>query len=85
MGLVERILTDVSDKPGNPPLLEFALTALWDLWEQQVSSELSHSAYEAIGRVEGALSRHADKVYERLSPAEQKQARRVFVGWFPTL
>jgi hypothetical protein len=29
-GLVERILDDVGEKPGNLPLLEFTLTQLWD-------------------------------------------------------
>ena len=29
-GLVERILDDVGEEPGNLPLLEFALTLLWE-------------------------------------------------------
>jgi predicted Zn-dependent protease with MMP-like domain len=29
-GLVERILDDVGEKPGNLPLLEFTLTQLWE-------------------------------------------------------
>lgn len=75
-GLTERILSEVNDQPGNLPLLEFALTALW---EEQTKGELTHSAYEAVGRVQGALSRHADQVFERLSEEEQARARRVFV------
>lgn len=75
-GLVERILADVSDEPGNLPLLEFALTALW---ERQTQGQLTHAAYEAVGRVEGALSCHADQVFEGLSEVEQAQARHVFV------
>jgi WD40 repeat protein/energy-coupling factor transporter ATP-binding protein EcfA2 len=74
-GLVDRILDDVGDEPGNLPLLEFALT---QLWEQQKTGGLSHEAYEAIGGVEGALARYADQVYERLSEAERDRARRVF-------
>jgi uncharacterized protein YjbI with pentapeptide repeats len=74
-GLVERILIDVGSEPGNLPLLEFALTALW---EQQTRGELTHATYDSIGRVEGALSRHADQVLARLSTAEQEQAQRVF-------
>lgn len=62
--------------PGNLPLVEFALTALW---EQQTQGELMRTAYEAVGRVEGALSRHADEVFEGLSEAEQTQAHQVFV------
>ena len=32
-GLVTRILDDVGEEPGNLPLLEFALTLLWDRME----------------------------------------------------
>ncbi len=75
-GLVERILDDVGDEPGNLPLLEFALTQLWD---RQVGGRLTHAAYEAIGKVEGALARYAEEVYTGLSQPEQEQAQRVLV------
>ena len=75
-GLVARILDDVGGEPGNLPLLEFALT---QLWERQQGGLLTHAAYEAIGEVEGALVRYADRVYEDLSEPEQEQARQVFV------
>jgi WD40 repeat protein len=74
-GLVERILDDVGDEPGNLPLLEFALTMLW---EHEPAWQLSHEAYEAIGRVEGALTRYADQVYDQLAPGEQAAAQRIF-------
>ena len=75
-GLVERILDDVGEEPGNLPLLEFALTALWD---QQQGRKLSHTGYEAIARVEGALTGYADEVYAGLSSTEQETARRLFI------
>ena len=75
-GLVERILDDVGEKPGNLPLLEFALAMLW---EQQQNRVLTHSGYEAIARVEGALTRHADEVFDALDAAEQAAARRIFI------
>lgn len=74
-GLVERILDDVGAEPGNLPLLEFALTALWDLQE---NGQLTHAAYESIGRVEGSLARYAEEVYSSLSPENQQSVRRVF-------
>ena len=43
-GLVERIIDDVGDKAGRLPLLEFALTKLW---EEQEAGWLTHEAYEA--------------------------------------
>jgi WD40 repeat protein/serine/threonine protein kinase len=74
-GLVDRILDDVGDEPGNLPLLEFALSLLWD---RRTGRRLTHAAYEMIGRVEGSLARYADEVYEALDDAEREQVRRVF-------
>jgi WD40 repeat protein len=76
-GLVDRILDDVGGEPGNLPLLEFALTLLWD---HQVGGVLPHAAYEALGGVEGALARYAEQVYlNELPEPEREAARRVFV------
>lgn len=75
-GLVVRILEDVGEEPGNLPLLEFALT---QLWEQQEEGRLTHVAYDAVGGVMGALFRYAEEVYNGLDEAEQEQTRRVFV------
>ncbi len=75
-GLVERILDDVGLEPGSLPLLEFALTLLW---ERHDYGWLTHEGYEKIGRVAGALTQHADQVYGELDEADQGRARRVFV------
>ncbi|MDX1524586.1 MAG: hypothetical protein R3264_23350, partial [Anaerolineae bacterium] len=72
--LVDRLLDDVGQEEGNLPLLEFTLT---ELWQHQSQGYLTHVAYEEIGGVKGALSRHADKVYSRLTPTEQTQARYI--------
>ena len=76
VGLVSRILDDVGQEPGNLPLLEFALTLLWD---RMVQGWMTHEIYEEIGRVDGALARYADEVYSRLAPEEREQARKAFV------
>jgi WD40 repeat protein len=75
-GLVERILSDVGDEPGHLPLLEFALT---ELWQQRTRGQLTHAAYEAIGQVSGALTHYADQVFDDLSETRQAQARRIFI------
>ncbi|MGH2668817.1 MAG: hypothetical protein ACRDH5_06825, partial [bacterium] len=75
-GLIGRLLDDVGDEPGNLPLLEFALSSLW---EQADDRRLTHEGYDAIGRVEGALARYADEVFAGLGRAEQDRSRRVFV------
>jgi WD40 repeat protein len=76
VGLVERILGDVEAEPGILPLLEFALT---ELWQRRSGKQLTHAAYEAIGEVKGALGRHADREYERLSDADRERVRRIFI------
>jgi WD40 repeat protein/class 3 adenylate cyclase len=76
VGLVERILEDVGDKPGNLPLLEFTLTLLW---ERQTDGWLTHKHYEAMGSVEGALATYADQVYAELDVEEQKRIRQALV------
>ncbi|WP_414623221.1 hypothetical protein [Calothrix sp. CCY 0018] len=75
-GLVQRILDDVEDEPGNLPLLEFALT---ELWKRRKRKQLTHAAYEEIGEVKGALARHADENYRKLSKTEQEQVQRIFI------
>jgi WD40 repeat protein/DNA-binding SARP family transcriptional activator len=75
-GLVNRILDDVGDEPGNLPLLEFALTLLW---ERAESGWLTHRAYDAIGKVDGALARYAEEVYAALDEGQQEAARRIFL------
>jgi WD40 repeat protein len=76
-GLVERILEDVGTEPGNLPLLEFALTLLW---EHQTDRLLTHAAYESVGGVDGALAGYAEQVYaDELDAPEQEEARRLLV------
>jgi WD40 repeat protein/DNA-binding SARP family transcriptional activator len=75
-GLVTRILDDVGQEPGNLPLLEFALTLLWERLDQ---GWLTHAAYEEIRRVGGALARYAENVYLALNESQQEDAQQVFV------
>ncbi|MEM7119003.1 MAG: BTAD domain-containing putative transcriptional regulator [Chloroflexota bacterium] len=79
-GLVERLLHDIHPDSGTDagrlPLLQFAL---YRLWENERSGQLTHLAYEAIGRLDGALSQYADSVYAQLNAAQQAQARSLFL------
>ena len=65
-GLLDSLLTDLGEEPGNLALLEHALG---QLWEKHGGSgcTLTSDAYTAIGRLRGALGRHADQVYENFS------------------
>jgi hypothetical protein len=76
-GLVERILGDVKAKREILPLLEFALT---ELWQRRSGKQLTHAAYEAIGEVKGALGRHADQEYARFKDeADRERVQRIFI------
>ena len=58
-GLVDRLLDDVGDEPGNLPLLEFALKALWSA---RRGSQLLHDVYKAMGGVKGAIAKRRRRV-----------------------
>jgi WD40 repeat protein len=76
-GLVDRILDDVGDEPGGLPLLEFALTLLWD---RQEHGRLTHAAYQELGGVKGALAQYAEQVYrDRVASEDRKDCRRLLV------
>ena len=81
VGLTESILDDVlsnadqQDYASRLPLLEFALTLLWD---KQEKLTLTHKGYQAIGKVEGALARHAEKVFNQYTPQEQIRLKHIF-------
>ncbi|MEV7279786.1 trypsin-like peptidase domain-containing protein [Streptomyces sp. NPDC093111] len=76
-GLPERIVADAGEEPGRMPLVEFALTRLWEARE---AGTLTHTAYDAVGGVAGALVGYAeDALAELLRPGEESLARRLFV------
>jgi len=74
-GLVERILSDVMEQPGNLPLLQFALT---ELWNTRQGALLTYSSYDSVGRVAGAVATRAEAEFNRHTPEQQSQIRRLF-------
>ncbi|WP_369168366.1 trypsin-like peptidase domain-containing protein [Streptomyces sp. R28] len=76
IGLAERIVDDAEDEPGQLPLVEFALT---ELWAHEKGIRLTHSGYEALGGVAGALSAHAEqRVGEVIAAHGEAPVRRLF-------
>ncbi len=76
VGLVSEILLDVAEQPGPLPLLQYALT---ELYERRAGRWLTQQAYRDIGGVSGALARRADDLYSSLDEAGQKAARQLFL------
>ena len=75
-GLDAAIIRDVGDQPGALPLLQYALT---ELFEQRQGNLLTKAGYQHIGGVTGALGRRAEEIFIHLSPAEQEIARQMFL------
>jgi len=75
-GLVSRMITDVSAQPGSLPLLEYALT---ELFEHRQDRLLTNAAYDAINGVSGALAQRAEEVYGSLSPEAQDVTQKMML------
>ncbi|MFJ8080308.1 trypsin-like peptidase domain-containing protein [Streptomyces sp. NPDC096205] len=75
-GLAERIVDDAEGEPGHLPMVEFALT---ELWSHEKGIRLTHTGYEALGGVAGALSAHAEqRVGEVIAEYGEAPVRRLF-------
>lgn len=75
-GLVERITTDVLDRPGALPLLQHTLAAAT---EARTSDTLDLAAYERVGGLLGSMARRADGIVDRLAVDEQGRVRQAFL------
>ena len=75
-GLIAAITADVSEQPGALPLLQYALT---ELFERRDGRNMTQSAYAEIGGVAGALSRRAEEIYQSLAEAGQEVTRQLFL------
>jgi hypothetical protein len=67
-GLVNLILQEVAAQRDSLPLLEYALK---EMWRNQQNHVFDYALYEAVGKVEGAISQHADTVLHTLPEDEQ--------------
>ena len=77
--LVDELVASAAAAEGSLPLLQFALSKLWE-HRDAGRGVIPAAALQAIGGVSGALARHADGVLERLLPEGRKTARRVLVS-----
>ncbi|MGE5221777.1 MAG: protein kinase domain-containing protein, partial [Omnitrophica WOR_2 bacterium] len=75
-GLVSKIVADIIEQPGALPLLQYALT---ELFERRDGTLLTSSAYREIGGVFGALGRRAEEFYAALDESGKTAARQLFL------
>ncbi len=74
--LTASIIHDDGSQLGALPLLQYALTELFD---QRQDGKLTLAAYRESGGVRGALARRAEQIYEHLSPEARLVARQLFL------
>jgi len=75
-GLVETIIADVGEQPSTLPLLQYALT---ELFEKRMGYSLGLDMYHDVGGVTGALARRADELYTDLDADGQEAVRQLFL------
>jgi WD40 repeat protein/class 3 adenylate cyclase len=73
-GLLAEMVADVANEPGALPLLQYALT---ELYERREGNVMTRDAYHAIGGVSGALAGRAEEIYDALPEAAQEAARQL--------
>jgi WD40 repeat protein/DNA-binding SARP family transcriptional activator len=75
-GLVAELIADVAHQPGALPLLQYALT---ELFERRDEDRLSLAVYQDVGGVAGALSARAEQIYEATDPTRQRATKQLFL------
>jgi WD40 repeat protein/DNA-binding SARP family transcriptional activator/class 3 adenylate cyclase/tRNA A-37 threonylcarbamoyl transferase component Bud32 len=75
-GLVAQMIADVSDQPGALPLVQYALT---ELFERRDGDRMTSEAYREIGGVAGALSSRAERVFASSGPEGKRAIKQVFL------
>ena len=75
-GLVDVIIEQAGDEPGQLPLLEFVLRRLW---EDRRGGELHHEAYKAMGQLQGAIAKKAESLYLKLNEDDQHKVQQIFL------
>jgi basic membrane lipoprotein Med (substrate-binding protein (PBP1-ABC) superfamily)/DNA-binding SARP family transcriptional activator len=74
--LLATLLADVVGQPGALPLFQFSLTELFD---RRIDDTLTLDIYREMGGVEGAITRTADDIYDRLEDKEKAAAKQLFL------
>jgi len=75
-GLTSTIVGEVHEEPGALPILQYALT---ELFERRDGRVMTTSAFERIGGVRGALALRAEQEYSELDEAGQESARQLLL------
>jgi WD40 repeat protein len=87
-GLTQRLIADVRGRPGDLPLLQFALTELWE--RDAAGGVLTEETYRGLGvdlpdgtrlpGAQGALIRRAEQLWQDLGPDDRPRLQRILLG-----
>ena len=75
-GLVPTIIDEVSYQPGALPLLQYALTELFERCDKRT---LTHQAYSDMGGTVGALAKRADVLFAEFDDAGREAVHQMFL------
>lgn len=75
-GLVATIIAEMKDQPAALPLLQYALS---ELFEHRDGAFITMQVYKQMGGVRGTLARRADALYEELDERERDALRQLFL------
>ncbi len=75
-GLVAQVVADVAEHPGALPLLQYALTELYD---RRHGSAIELSTYREIGGLAAALARRAEAIYHQFEDGAKGATRQVLL------
>lgn len=74
--LMTEIVAEVAGRPGALPLLQYALT---ELFEGRSGTTLTVETYHRVGGASGAVARRADALYGRLDQEGKEATRQLFL------
>jgi WD40 repeat protein/DNA-binding SARP family transcriptional activator/class 3 adenylate cyclase len=75
-GLVAEMIADVAHQPGALPLLQYALT---ELFERRNEDRLTLTAYQELGGITGALSARAERIFEATDQRGRRATKQTFL------
>lgn len=78
--LVQQLLNDIGDNQDQLPILQHAMMRTWDYWvnHREANEPMDIHHYESIGKLEKALSLHANESFEELSDRKKQISQTVF-------
>jgi tetratricopeptide (TPR) repeat protein len=71
------MIKDIEGSPGNLPLLQYTLEKVFQA--QDANQQLTLTAYQQLGGIQGALSSKADEIYQSFSKQEQETVKWLFL------